>query len=144
MTTSSCFARGLTNTASSVAVTLRKRGKRPKKGQAEAKISEPTTCVNTMRALTKPLFVRGTTAWLPKSISAWACKICGVKTPKKLRGQQVPNAPEIGHIVAIADGGDHVIENCQCECRACNATKGTKAQGQMWLLGFADTKGGAG
>lgn len=74
----------------------------------------------------------------------WTCKICGVKTPKKLRGQQVPNAPEIGHIVAIADGGDHVIENCQCECRACNATKGTKAQGQMWLLGFADTKGGAG
>ncbi len=74
----------------------------------------------------------------------WKCQICGVKTPKKLRGQQVPNAPEIGHIVALADGGDHVIENCQCECRACNAAKGTKAQGQMWLMGFADTRGGGG
>ena len=70
----------------------------------------------------------------------WTCKICGVKTPKSLRGKLVPAAPELGHIVALADGGDHVIENCQCECRACNAAKGTKAQGQMWLLGFADTK----
>lgn len=71
----------------------------------------------------------------------WTCQVCGVKTPKRLRGAQVPNAPELGHIVAIADGGDHVIENCQCECRACNAAKGIKAQGQMWLTGFADTKG---
>lgn len=71
----------------------------------------------------------------------WICQICGVKTPKSLRGKQLANAPELGHIVALADGGDHVIENCQCECRACNAAKGTKAQGQMWLAGFADTKG---
>lgn len=73
----------------------------------------------------------------------WRCQICGKKTPKALRGKSVPDAPELGHIVALADGGDHVIENCQCECRACNAAKGTRALGQLWLAGFADIRGGA-
>jgi hypothetical protein len=70
----------------------------------------------------------------------WTCQVCGVKTPKRLRGTMEPNAPELGHIVAISDGGDHVIENCQCECRRCNAAKGVRAQGQLWLAGFADIK----
>ena len=71
----------------------------------------------------------------------WTCQVCGVKTPKRLRGTTEPNAPELGHIVALADGGDHLIENCQCECRRCNAAKGVRARGQLWLAGFADTKG---
>lgn len=70
----------------------------------------------------------------------WTCKVCGTRTPKTLRGTQDPRAPELGHIIALADGGDHVLENCQCECRACNAAKGTRARGQLWLAGFADTK----
>jgi 5-methylcytosine-specific restriction endonuclease McrA len=70
----------------------------------------------------------------------WTCQVCGVKTPKKLRGTQDPNAPELGHIVALSDGGDHLIENCQCECRSCNSAKGARAKGQLWLAGFADTK----
>ena len=70
----------------------------------------------------------------------WVCQICGVKTPQKLRGTQEPNAPELDHIVAIALGGDHVIENCQCACRRCNGLKGAAARGQMWLEGFADTR----
>ena len=49
---SSCFARGLTNTASSVAVTLRKREKKPKKEQVSAKIGEPPRYGNTKEALT--------------------------------------------------------------------------------------------
>lgn len=49
---SSCFARGLTNTASSVAVTLRKREKKPKKERASDKIGEPTAECNPVRALT--------------------------------------------------------------------------------------------
>lgn len=70
----------------------------------------------------------------------WRCQLCGAKTPKSLRGTTNPRAPEVGHIVAIANGGDHLIENIQCECRACNAAKGTAARGQTWLEGFADTK----
>jgi hypothetical protein len=70
----------------------------------------------------------------------WRCQLCGVKTPKSLRGTIDPRAPEIGHIVAVADGGDHLIENIQCECRACNAGKGVRARGQTWLEGFADSR----
>ena len=69
----------------------------------------------------------------------WRCKMCGVKTPSKLRGTYEPNAPEVGHIVALSVGGDHVMENIQCECRACNAAKGARPAGQTWLDGFADT-----
>lgn len=71
---------------------------------------------------------------------AWTCQICGIKTPKRLRGTMDDRAPELDHILAIAVGGDHVIENCQCACRRCNADKGASGRGQMWLDGFADTK----
>lgn len=70
----------------------------------------------------------------------WTCQLCGVKTPKRLRGTQAPNAPELDHIIALAAGGDHIIENVQCACRACNGAKGASALGQLWLLGFADTR----
>jgi 5-methylcytosine-specific restriction endonuclease McrA len=65
----------------------------------------------------------------------WTCQICGVATPKKLRGTYKPNAPEVDHIIAIANGGAHARWNCQCACRACNGAKGAgKARGQMSLL----------
>lgn len=69
----------------------------------------------------------------------WTCQICGVKTPKELRGSMDPRAPELDHILALALGGDHLIENCQCACRKCNGEKGAGSKGQMWLAGFADT-----
>lgn len=67
----------------------------------------------------------------------WICKLCGVKTPKSLRGTTDPRAPELDHILALALGGAHAIENCQCSCRACNGKKGAGSSGQMWLVGFA-------
>lgn len=70
----------------------------------------------------------------------WRCQLCGVKTPKALRGTTNPQAPEIDHIIALSLGGDHLIENCQCACRRCNGAKGAATRGQMWLLGFADTR----
>ena len=54
----------------------------------------------------------------------WTCQLCGVQTPKELRGTTDPRAPELDHILPIAAGGSHVPENCQCACRACNGAKG--------------------
>lgn len=67
----------------------------------------------------------------------WRCKLCGVSTPKKLRGTVDPRAPEIDHIVPIGAGGGHVKENVQCACRRCNGLKGSKPRGQLILDGFA-------
>jgi len=65
----------------------------------------------------------------------WKCQICGRKTPKKLRGTYKDNAPELDHIVALANGGEHSRANTQCACRACNARKcAGRAVGQMGLF----------
>lgn len=53
----------------------------------------------------------------------WRCQICGVQTPRKLRGTFKPNAPEVDHIVSLADGGAHAPWNVQCACRSCNLGK---------------------
>lgn len=68
----------------------------------------------------------------------WRCQLCGVSTPKRLRGTKADNAPEIDHIVPLSEGGNHVQENVQCACRRCNSEKGAKARGQLLLTGFAD------
>lgn len=69
----------------------------------------------------------------------WTCQLCGKPTPRKLRGTYEPNAPEIDHIIPISAGGSHTQENVQCACRSCNAAKGARPMGQMWLAGMADT-----
>lgn len=53
----------------------------------------------------------------------WRCQICGVDTPKRLRGTYKPNAPELDHIVALSRGGEHSRANTQCACRRCNGIK---------------------
>lgn len=63
----------------------------------------------------------------------WRCQICGVKTPKKLRGSSRLNAPELDHIVPVSRGGEHSIGNTQCLCRKCNLSKGARAFGQLSL-----------
>ena len=65
----------------------------------------------------------------------WRCQICGVSTPKKLRGSCDPRAPELDHVVALANGGEHSRANTQCACRRCNGLKGAgKPQGQISLF----------
>lgn len=65
----------------------------------------------------------------------WRCKICGAATPRKRRGTFDPSAPEMDHIVPLADGGEHSYRNVQCLCRSCNGAKGAGAGGQLLLFG---------
>jgi 5-methylcytosine-specific restriction endonuclease McrA len=65
----------------------------------------------------------------------WRCQLCGVKTPKRLRGTIKDNAPELDHIVSLANGGEHSMRNTQCLCRKCNHSKGIKTLGQLRLFG---------
>lgn len=53
----------------------------------------------------------------------WLCQLCGIATPKELRGLYVANAPEVDHIIPVSKGGPHLPSNCQCLCRACNLLK---------------------
>jgi predicted nucleic acid-binding Zn ribbon protein len=56
----------------------------------------------------------------------WTCYICGVETPETLRGTYEDNAPEVDHIIPIAVGGAHSLDNVACACRRCNIQKGDK------------------
>lgn len=53
----------------------------------------------------------------------YRCYICGIKTPKNLRGTCEDNAPEIDHIIPLSKGGLHVESNLRCACRKCNGAK---------------------
>lgn len=66
----------------------------------------------------------------------WRCHLCGHSTPRKLRGTYKPRAPELDHIVTLADGGHHTWTNVACACRQCNAAKGATSRGQLHI-GFA-------
>lgn len=61
----------------------------------------------------------------------WRCHICGVKTDRRLRGTSEALAPELDHIVTIADGGLHTNGNVACSCRSCNHSKGAVSLGQI-------------
>lgn len=65
----------------------------------------------------------------------WKCKLCGVKTPRAKRGTYEPDAPELDHILPLAQGGEHTYRNVQCACRSCNGAKGGKPLGQLLLIG---------
>lgn len=64
----------------------------------------------------------------------WRCKLCGCRTPKRLRGTTDDRAPELDHIVPLAHGGEHSYANTQCLCRKCNQAKGASVAGQLSLL----------
>ncbi|RSC23542.1 HNH endonuclease [Acinetobacter sp. FDAARGOS_515] len=53
----------------------------------------------------------------------WKCYLCGIDTPKTLRGTIKDNAPEVDHIIPLSKGGGHVESNLRCACRKCNAEK---------------------
>lgn len=65
----------------------------------------------------------------------WRCRICGIDTPKELRGKFVHNAPELDHDVPLSRGGHHAPENTQCLCRSCNQMKSTRTTAEVlnWL-----------
>lgn len=65
----------------------------------------------------------------------WLCQLCGIKTPRSLRGTNEPNAPEMDHIHPLASGGAHSYANTQCACRKCNGIKGNTPLGQLRLFG---------
>lgn len=64
----------------------------------------------------------------------WRCHICGVSTPKRLRGTYNDRAPELDHIVPLAKGGQHTRINTACACRKCNGTKADNIVGQLRLV----------
>lgn len=63
----------------------------------------------------------------------WRCHICGIKTPKRLRGTYEDNAPELDHVVPLAAGGEHSRHNTACACRKCNIEKADRPLGQLRL-----------
>jgi 5-methylcytosine-specific restriction endonuclease McrA len=54
----------------------------------------------------------------------WKCQLCGVDTPRSLRGSYEDSAPELDHIKPLALDGEHTWLNVQCACRKCNIRKG--------------------
>jgi 5-methylcytosine-specific restriction endonuclease McrA len=65
----------------------------------------------------------------------WRCQLCGVPTPRGLRGTYDDRAPEIDHIIPLSDprSPGHVWSNVQCLCRRCNREKGAQTLGQLRL-----------
>jgi len=70
----------------------------------------------------------------------WRCQLCGVSTPRRLRGTYGDDAPELDHVIPLALGGSHTWANVQCACRSCNLLKGAKPLGQMGIE-FSEAKG---
>jgi 5-methylcytosine-specific restriction endonuclease McrA len=66
----------------------------------------------------------------------WKCMICGVKTPRKLRGTYEDGAPELDHIMPLSLGGAHSYMNTQCACRRCNAEKSNTPPHQPSLFAY--------
>lgn len=67
----------------------------------------------------------------------WKCHMCGRQTPRRLRGTYEDNAPELDHIIPLAQGGLHTWDNVACACRKCNSDKGSQIIGQQLLPVFA-------
>lgn len=63
----------------------------------------------------------------------WRCHLCGVRTPKRLRGTYSDCAPELDHIIPLSVGGEHSRMNTACACRKCNIAKASRPLGQLRL-----------
>ena len=61
----------------------------------------------------------------------WRCHICKAKTIKAKRGTYHDRAPELDHIITLADGGTHTWGNVACACRKCNGAKSARSLGQL-------------
>jgi len=58
--------------------------------------------------------------------ASWQCQSCRVSTPRELRGSIDDRAPELDHVIPLAAGGSHTLDNVQLLCRRCNRDKGGK------------------
>ena len=67
----------------------------------------------------------------------WKCQICGIKTPRKLRGTLDDRAPELDHIMPLSLGGAHSYMNTQCACRKCNGRKSDTPPDRIGLFAYA-------
>lgn len=63
----------------------------------------------------------------------WRCHMCGRKTDRSKRGTPNMDAPELDHLVTLAEGGPHTWGNVACACRRCNHTKGSASRGQLGM-----------
>ena len=80
------------------------------------------------------IYTSGITARTVALRDGMKCQVCGVKVePHKGKGWQ-PNGWSIGHVKAMADGGNTTWDNVQCECIKCNSFKGVKPLGQIGLF----------
>lgn len=61
----------------------------------------------------------------------WKCQLCGIETPKTLRGTHEHNAPELDHVLPLARGGSHSYANTQCLCRSCNGWKAARTMEEV-------------
>jgi HNH endonuclease len=64
----------------------------------------------------------------------WKCQGCGIRTPERLYGKLVLNAPTLDHIKPINIGGEHSYRNAQLLCLRCNSRKQDKYIGQLRLF----------
>lgn len=61
----------------------------------------------------------------------WKCQICGIDTPRTSLGTREHDAPELDHVIPLAQGGAHSFANTQCACRDCNNVKGNRTPAQL-------------
>lgn len=71
----------------------------------------------------------------------WICYLCGVETPKELRGTHEDNAPELDHVIPLSRGGTHTKDNVRCSCRKHNMLKGSMTEAEF-IASRAGRRGG--
>lgn len=63
----------------------------------------------------------------------WTCQLCGKKVNKRLHWPN-PMSATLDHIVPLANGGQHIPENCQLAHFMCNSTRSNVGGAQLRLF----------
>lgn len=63
----------------------------------------------------------------------WTCQLCGRKVDKRLKWPH-PKSATIDHILPLANGGQHVPENCQLAHFICNSRRSNNGEAQLRLF----------
>lgn len=67
----------------------------------------------------------------------WRCHLCARSVRRAFRGSTDDLAPELDHVVPLAQGGRHVWDNVALAHRICNQRKSDSVRGQLMLEAFA-------